>query len=68
MWWSNSALPPADRLASALWRRVQNGVTLAIEDANAEKPTIDGKPVKFELLAEDDPADRKPPPKWRKVC
>jgi branched-chain amino acid transport system substrate-binding protein len=34
-------------------------VTLAIEDANAEKPTIDGKPVKFELLAEDDLADPK---------
>ena len=37
----------------------KNGVTLAIEDANAEKPTIDGKPVKFELLAEDDLADPK---------
>ena len=35
----------------------KNGVTLAIEDANAEKPTIDGKPVKFELMAEDDLAD-----------
>jgi branched-chain amino acid transport system substrate-binding protein len=37
----------------------KNGVTLAIEDANAEKPTIDGKPVKFELVAEDDLADPK---------
>ncbi|MCK6436148.1 branched-chain amino acid ABC transporter substrate-binding protein [Rivihabitans pingtungensis] len=37
----------------------KNGVTLAIEDANAEKPTIDGKPVKFELMAEDDLADPK---------
>ena len=37
----------------------KNGVTLAIEDANAEKPTIDGKPVKLELLAEDDLADPK---------
>ena len=37
----------------------KNGVTLAIEDANAEKPTIDGKPVKFELLDEDDLADPK---------
>jgi branched-chain amino acid transport system substrate-binding protein len=37
----------------------KNGVTLAIEDANAEKPTIDGKPVKFELIAEDDQADPK---------
>ncbi|WP_174874640.1 branched-chain amino acid ABC transporter substrate-binding protein [Vogesella oryzae] len=37
----------------------KNGVTLAIEDANAEKPTIDGKPVTFELVAEDDQADPK---------
>ncbi len=37
----------------------KNGVTLAIEDANAEKPSIDGKPVKFELVAEDDQADPK---------
>ncbi|HJV06525.1 MAG TPA: branched-chain amino acid ABC transporter substrate-binding protein [Chromobacteriaceae bacterium] len=37
----------------------KNGVTLAIEDANASKPTIDGKPVKFELVAEDDQADPK---------
>ncbi|SCK29816.1 branched-chain amino acid ABC transporter substrate-binding protein [Vogesella sp. LIG4] len=37
----------------------KNGVTLAIEDANAEKPTIDGKPVSFELVAEDDQADPK---------
>lgn len=35
----------------------KNGVTLAIEDANAESPTIDGKPVKFVLQAEDDQAD-----------
>ncbi|KZE25966.1 amino acid/amide ABC transporter substrate-binding protein (HAAT family) [Crenobacter luteus] len=37
----------------------KNGVTLAIEDANAEKPTIGGKPVSFELIAEDDQADPK---------
>ncbi|MFC3532325.1 branched-chain amino acid ABC transporter substrate-binding protein [Vogesella facilis] len=37
----------------------KNGVTLAIEDANAEKPTIDGKPVTFELVSEDDQADPK---------
>ncbi|AXK40616.1 branched-chain amino acid ABC transporter substrate-binding protein [Crenobacter cavernae] len=37
----------------------KNGVTLAIEDANAEKPSIDGKPVAFELVAEDDQADPK---------
>ncbi|WP_199154279.1 branched-chain amino acid ABC transporter substrate-binding protein [Chromobacterium sp. ASV23] len=37
----------------------KNGVTLAIEDANAEKPTIAGKPVTFELDAQDDQADPK---------
>jgi branched-chain amino acid transport system substrate-binding protein len=37
----------------------KNGVTLAIEDANGEHPTIGGKPVKFELVAEDDQADPK---------
>jgi len=37
----------------------QNGVTLAIEDANAEHPTLDGKPVKFELESVDDQADPK---------
>lgn len=37
----------------------KNGVTLAIEDANAEKPVIGGQPVTFELVAEDDQADPK---------
>ncbi|MDN0074308.1 branched-chain amino acid ABC transporter substrate-binding protein [Crenobacter sp. SG2303] len=37
----------------------KNGVTLAIEDANAQHPTIGGKPVKFVLDAEDDQADPK---------
>jgi branched-chain amino acid transport system substrate-binding protein len=35
----------------------QNGVQLAIDDANAANPTFNGKPVKFELVAEDDMAD-----------
>lgn len=35
----------------------QNGVQLAVDDANAEKPVIAGKAVKFELIAEDDMAD-----------
>ncbi|MFC4158540.1 branched-chain amino acid ABC transporter substrate-binding protein [Chitinimonas lacunae] len=42
-----------------LGKDYQNGVMMAIEDANAEKPTIGGKPVKFELVAEDDQADPK---------
>ncbi|MBS1210346.1 MAG: branched chain amino acid transporter substrate-binding protein, partial [Proteobacteria bacterium] len=37
----------------------QNGVQLAIDDANAAKPTIAGKPVIFQLVAEDDMADPK---------
>ena len=37
----------------------QNGAQLAIDDLNAQKLTIGGKPVKFELLAEDDQADPK---------
>jgi branched-chain amino acid transport system substrate-binding protein len=37
----------------------KNGVTLAIEDANATHPTLGGKPVKFELEVMDDQADPK---------
>ncbi|WP_028534806.1 branched-chain amino acid ABC transporter substrate-binding protein [Paludibacterium yongneupense] len=37
----------------------KNGVTLAIEDANAEHPKIGGKPVTFVLDAQDDQADPK---------
>ncbi|MBV8466453.1 MAG: branched-chain amino acid ABC transporter substrate-binding protein, partial [Burkholderiales bacterium] len=38
------------------------GIVLALEDANAKNPVIGGKPVKFELLAEDDEADPKTAP------
>jgi len=37
----------------------ENGVRMAIEDLNAQKVTIGGKMVKFELAAEDDAADPK---------
>ena len=37
----------------------ENGARLAIEEANAAKIKIDGKDVKFELVAEDDQADPK---------
>jgi branched-chain amino acid transport system substrate-binding protein len=37
----------------------ENGARLAIDEANAAKITIDGKPVKFALVAEDDQADPK---------
>jgi branched-chain amino acid transport system substrate-binding protein len=37
----------------------ENGARLAIEEANAAKTKIDGKEVKFVLVAEDDQADPK---------
>jgi branched-chain amino acid transport system substrate-binding protein len=37
----------------------ENGVRLALDEANAKGVTIDGKKVKFELVAEDDQADPK---------
>jgi branched-chain amino acid transport system substrate-binding protein len=37
----------------------ENGARLAIEEANAAKITIDGKEVKFVMIAEDDQADPK---------
>ncbi|MGL5002856.1 MAG: branched-chain amino acid ABC transporter substrate-binding protein, partial [Casimicrobium sp.] len=37
----------------------ENGARLAVEEANAKGIMIDGKKVKFELLAEDDAADGK---------
>jgi branched-chain amino acid transport system substrate-binding protein len=37
----------------------ENGVALAIDQANAKKITIDGKPVTFKMVSEDDQADPK---------
>jgi len=37
----------------------ENGARLAIEEANAAKITIGGKPVRFTLVAEDDQGDPK---------
>lgn len=36
---------------------MQNGVVLALEEINAERPVIGGQPVRFELQSEDDQAD-----------
>ena len=36
-----------------------NAVRLAIDEINAAKPSIDGKPVTFEVMSEDDQADPK---------
>ncbi|AXT47112.1 MULTISPECIES: branched-chain amino acid ABC transporter substrate-binding protein [Chromobacterium] len=44
----------------AHWGRdADNGVKLAVAEANAEKLTLDGKPVTFEVVSEDDQADPK---------
>ncbi len=37
----------------------ENGVRLAIDEANARGVTLDGKKIKFELMGEDDQADPK---------
>ena len=37
----------------------ENGVRLAIDEANAKGVTLDGKKIKFELMGEDDQADPK---------
>lgn len=37
----------------------ENGVRLAIEELNAQKLKVGGKPVRFELLSEDDQGDPK---------
>jgi branched-chain amino acid transport system substrate-binding protein len=36
---------------------LENGAQLALDEENAKNPTIAGKPVKFELVSEDDQAD-----------
>lgn len=40
-------------------KEMQNGVVLAVDEANAAKPMLGGKPVRFELMSEDDMADPK---------
>ena len=37
----------------------RNGAQMAIDELNAREPALGGKPVKFELVAEDDQADPK---------
>lgn len=38
-------------------QEMMNGVVLALEEINAAAPVIGGRPVRFDLLAEDDQAD-----------
>jgi branched-chain amino acid transport system substrate-binding protein len=40
-----------------LGKDIENGARLAIDEINAGKPVLGGKPVRYELLVEDDQAD-----------
>ncbi|MFM2187957.1 MAG: branched-chain amino acid ABC transporter substrate-binding protein [Burkholderiaceae bacterium] len=50
---------PTSGAIAHLGKDNENGARMAIDDLNAKGMTIDGKKVKFELLAEDDAADPK---------
>jgi branched-chain amino acid transport system substrate-binding protein len=50
---------PTSGAIAHLGKDNENGARMAIEDLNAKGLTIDGKKIKFELLAEDDAADPK---------
>jgi branched-chain amino acid transport system substrate-binding protein len=50
---------PVSGPSSHLGKDNENGARLAIEELNAKGHTINGKKVKFELIAEDDAADPK---------
>lgn len=40
-------------------KEMQNGIVLAVEELNAGRPSIGGRPVRFELVSADDQADPK---------
>ena len=42
---------------AAYGKDIENGVRLAVDEANARHPTIGGKPVKFVLDSQDDQSD-----------
>ncbi len=50
---------PTSGAIAHLGKDNENGAKMAIEELNAAGVKIDGKPAKFELLAEDDAADPK---------
>ena len=50
---------PISGAQAAYGKDNENGARMAIEDLNAKGYKIGGKPVKFELVAEDDAADAK---------
>lgn len=43
--------------SARIGKDLENGARLAIADANAQKPTLNGKSVTFKLLSEDDQSD-----------
>lgn len=43
--------------SARIGKDLENGAQLAIADANAQKPTLNGKAVTFKLLSEDDQSD-----------
>ena len=45
--------------SARIGKDLENGAQLAIDDANAKHPTLDGKPVQFALVSEDDASDPK---------
>ncbi|MBL3521634.1 branched-chain amino acid ABC transporter substrate-binding protein [Serratia plymuthica] len=48
---------PLTGSSARIGKDLENGAQLAIADANAQKPTLNGKPVTFKLLSEDDQSD-----------
>ncbi len=43
--------------SARIGKDLENGARLAIDDANAQHPTLGGKPVTFKLQSEDDQSD-----------
>jgi len=43
--------------SARIGKDLENGAQLAINDANSQKPVIDGKAVTFKLMSEDDQSD-----------
>lgn len=48
---------PLSGPSARIGKDLEHGAQLALDDANANKPVIDGQPVFFKLLAEDDQSD-----------
>jgi branched-chain amino acid transport system substrate-binding protein len=48
---------PLTGSSARIGKDLENGAQLAIDDANAKHPTLNGKPVVFALVSEDDASD-----------